>query len=154
MAAQEIGDRKETKFIELQNERDNPKPKGTFSRAFDYLKLKVSQLKAMALGKDIELYESVGGEEALKDVILALAHLQKHHEQIIKDSKLIPLDDQLADMVISEKCYKILETTKVPAKDVPISGDGWKVGKNEEVEKIIECNNKLYQLENKTHPSG
>lgn len=54
---------------------------------------KVDQIKALALGKKIELYDSIAGAEALKDVILVLGSLQKDYEKVIELSKTKSLDD-------------------------------------------------------------
>ena len=89
----------------------------------DYLKSKVDQIKAAALGKEIKLYESVGGTEALQDVIVVLAYMQKEYENIIKLSGEVALDDQIANMVIEKKCMEVLEGFKEPQNDVPITAD-------------------------------
>jgi len=57
------------------------------SKAFAYLKRKVEELKAMAIGDKIEIFDSEGGEEALQDSIVVLAFMFANHEDIIKSEK-------------------------------------------------------------------
>ena len=41
----------------------------------EYIEEKVSSLKAKFLGEDVDVYESVGAQEALKDVMILIVYM-------------------------------------------------------------------------------
>lgn len=75
LAAQEIAVRKTIVFDEKHEEKLHPKPKGTLDRITSWISEKVQSIKDAALGDKIDLYESVGGEEAVADMIILLAFI-------------------------------------------------------------------------------
>lgn len=86
-AAQNIADGKqevlEQKEFELHQIPD-PSTQSIFSRAKNYLKQKVEEIKEAALGQKVEVYKDAAGQEALYDVIIVLAYMDDNYDAVIQ----------------------------------------------------------------------
>ena len=74
----------------------------------EYIEEKVNSLKAKFLGKDVDVYESVGAKEALKDVMILIVYMQSNYEKIIEESADKSLAFIIADAVIMKKTLTLL----------------------------------------------
>lgn len=63
-----------------------------FAFAKKYFDDKIKEVKQHVYGKEITLYESKGGTEALKDVITVIAYLTIEFAEVIKKAKKVPLN--------------------------------------------------------------
>lgn len=116
LASQEIA---EVKGSELENKRLKTLTNQKQLRARNYLFRKIDQIKQIILGKEIHLYDNYGGTIALADVITCLAYMEKHYSQMIEHRE-IPLNEQLVEIVVDDRCYEILDDTTIPEKDLKI----------------------------------
>lgn len=73
-----------------------------------YLNNQIEEVKAQFKGKEITLYETKGGSEALNDVILVLAYLTENYGALIVKVKKVPLNTQIAEIINGNKEIELL----------------------------------------------
>ena len=70
----------------------------------------INALKQEALENNIDIYDTAAATLALKDVILLLAYMYKFYEIIIRKGE--PLDEQMKNIVLTDKAGDMLKTTE------------------------------------------
>lgn len=124
LAGQEIARRKRQVFIERLEEKLHPKPAQGFmekaKRAAAWVMEQVDKIKAVALGQKVELYESIGGEEACADIVVLLAFIQMNYEHIINrkgNLEIVIADIVFCDGGASADFQKMLDQIKLKEEE-------------------------------------